>query len=43
MNDLVKFAVEAHAGLKRWSRLTTVTVATSITGETWKIKVSPIT
>jgi hypothetical protein len=41
MNDLVNVAVEAHGGLKRWSRVTTVTAAASITGETWKVKGKP--
>jgi hypothetical protein len=41
MNDLMNVAVEAHGGLKRWSRVTTVTVAASITGETWKVKGKP--
>jgi hypothetical protein len=41
MNDLVNFAVEAHGGLKRWSRVTTVAAAASITGETWKVKGTP--
>jgi hypothetical protein len=41
MNDLVNVAVDAHGGLKRWSRVTTVTVAASITGETWKVKGKP--
>jgi hypothetical protein len=40
-NDLVNFAVEAHGGLKRWSRVTSVTAAASITGETWKLKGKP--
>ena len=31
-------SVEAHGGLKRWSRVEAVTVAASITGEEWRIK-----
>ena len=30
MNDLLNLAVEAHGGLKRWSRVEAVTVAASI-------------
>ena len=41
MNDLLTFAVEAHSGLKRWSRVKAVTVAASVTGETWKVKGKP--
>lgn len=41
MNDLLNFAVEAHGGLKRWSRVEAVTVAASITGEEWRIKSKP--
>jgi hypothetical protein len=41
MNDLLTFAVQAHGGLKRWSRVEAVTVAASITGETWKVKNKP--
>src|SRR5262245_56335448 len=38
MKDLLNFAVEAHGGLKRWSKVETVTVAASVTGEIWKVK-----
>ena len=38
MNDLLKLAVEAHGGLKRWSRMQAVTAAASITGEIWRVK-----
>ena len=41
MNNLLNFAIEAHGGLKRWSRVETVTVAASITGEEWRIKSKP--
>jgi len=34
MNDLLNFALEAHGGLKRWSRVEAVTVAASAIGET---------
>src|SRR5579871_1534897 len=38
MNDLLTFVVEAHGGMKRWSRVEAVIVAASITGEEWRIK-----
>lgn len=38
MHDLLNLAVEAHGGLKRWSRVEAVTVAASITGEIWQTK-----
>ena len=41
MNDLLKLAVEAHGGLKRWSRVEAVTAAASITGEIWRVKSKP--
>jgi hypothetical protein len=41
MKDLLNIAIEAHGGLQRWSRVKTVTVAASITGETWKVKGKP--
>ena len=41
MNDLLNLAVEAHGGLKRWSRVEAVTVAASITGEIWQTKSKP--
>ena len=41
MNDLLNLALEAHGGLKRWSRVEAVTVAASITGEIWQIKSKP--
>lgn len=41
MNDLLNLAVEAHGGLKRWSRVDAVTVAASITGELWQVKSKP--
>ncbi len=36
MNDLLELAVEAHGGLKRWSRLTTVKSSLFITGKLWQ-------
>jgi hypothetical protein len=41
MNDLLNLAVEAHGGLKRWSRVEAVTAAASITGEIWRVKSKP--
>src|SRR5262249_21614401 len=41
MNDLLDFVLEAHGGLKRWSRVESVTVAASITGEIWQTKSKP--
>src|SRR5262249_42584419 len=41
MNDLLNLAVEAHGGLKRWSRVESVTVAASITGDIWQTKSKP--
>src|SRR5262249_33574696 len=41
MKDLLNFAIEAHGGLKRWSKVETVTVAASVTGEIWKVKSKP--
>ena len=42
MNDLLNLAVEAHRGLKRWSRVEAVAVAASITGEIWRVKSKPV-
>jgi hypothetical protein len=36
MSDLLDLALQAHGGLKRWSRVAAVTVAASITGELWR-------
>ena len=41
MNDLLDLAVEAHGGLDRWSKVETVTVAASVTGEIWKVRNKP--
>jgi hypothetical protein len=41
MNDLLELAVEAHSGLKRWSRLTTVKASLYITGKLWQLKAQP--
>lgn len=41
MNDLLNLALEAHGGLKRWSRVEGVTATASITGELWGSKNKP--
>jgi hypothetical protein len=41
MSDLLNFVLEAHGGLKRWSRVESVTVTASITGEIWQTKSKP--
>ena len=38
MSDLLDLAVDAHGGLNRWSKVETVTVAASVTGEIWKAR-----
>jgi hypothetical protein len=38
MNDLLQKAVTAHGGLKRWSEISSVTVAASLTGAIWFVK-----
>jgi hypothetical protein len=38
MNDLLQLAVDAHGGLKRWSEVSTIRVAASITGAIWFLK-----
>jgi hypothetical protein len=41
MTDLLQLAVEAHGGLERWKRLTTVKASLSSTGAIWHIKGRP--
>jgi hypothetical protein len=41
MSDLLCLALEAHGGLERWRRVKAVSVAASVTGETWKVKGKP--
>jgi hypothetical protein len=36
MNDLLNFAVAAHGGLERWSRVEAMTLAASVTGDLWR-------
>jgi hypothetical protein len=38
MNELLKLAVNAHGGLERWSKVTAVKAAASITGAIWFVK-----
>ncbi len=38
MSDLLDFALEAHGGVKRWSRVEAITVAASVSGEIWRDK-----
>ena len=38
MNDLLQKAVDAHGGLKRWSEISKITVAASLTGAIWFVK-----
>jgi hypothetical protein len=38
MNDLLQKAVDAHGGLKRWNKISTITVAASLTGAIWFVK-----
>lgn len=38
MNDLLKLAVDAHGGMKRWNEISTITVAASLTGAIWFVK-----
>jgi len=38
MNELLNLAVKAHGGLERWSKVTSVKVAASITGAIWFVK-----
>jgi hypothetical protein len=38
MKDLLTLAVDAHGGLKRWSKVETVTAVASITGEEWRAR-----
>src|SRR5580698_7562238 len=38
MNELLNSAVNAHGGLERWNKVTSVKVAASITGAIWFVK-----
>jgi hypothetical protein len=38
MNELLKFALEAHGGLKRWTELREIRADLSVTGALWQIK-----
>jgi hypothetical protein len=41
MNDLLKFAVQAHGGLELWNNLKTINAGASITGAIWHVKSRP--
>ena len=41
MDDLLKFAIEAHGGLERWHRFNVVRANVSITGALWELKRQP--
>jgi hypothetical protein len=41
MNELLSLAIKAHGGLDRWSTVTSVQAATSITGAIWYLKGKP--
>jgi hypothetical protein len=38
VNELLKFALEAHGGLKRWTELTEIKADLSVTGALWQVK-----
>jgi hypothetical protein len=38
MDELLKFALEAHGGLKRWTELTEIKADLSVTGALWQVK-----
>ena len=38
MTPLLRDAIEAHGGLKRWTEVRTISVSASITGAIWAIK-----
>lgn len=38
MDELLSLAIKAHGGLDRWSAVTSVQAATSITGAIWYLK-----
>jgi hypothetical protein len=38
MNDLLNFAVAAHGGLERWTRVEAMTLVASVTGDLWQDK-----
>jgi hypothetical protein len=41
VNDLLKLAIEAHGGLRRWEQLSRFRMAASITGAIWTLKGQP--
>jgi len=38
MNNLLDLAVQAHGGMERWRELSSIRVASSITGAIWFVK-----
>jgi hypothetical protein len=41
MSELLQLAMEAHGGLERWRKTSSVTIAASITGAIWYVKGRP--
>lgn len=41
MDDLLKLAIEAHGGMRRWEQLSRFRVAASVTGAIWALKGQP--
>ena len=41
MDDVLKFAIEAHGGLERWHQFNVVKANASITGALWQLKRQP--
>jgi len=41
VNELLKLAIEAHGGARRWEQIERFRVAASITGATWTLKGQP--
>jgi hypothetical protein len=38
MNELLKFALDAHGGMERWTKLTELRADLSVTGALWQVK-----
>jgi hypothetical protein len=41
MNGLLKFAIDAHGGMERWSQLNWLAADLSVTGAIWHVKGKP--
>jgi hypothetical protein len=41
MNDLLAFAIDAHGGLERWNKFTTLAAQVDIDGAIWHVKQQP--